>query len=149
MKTRLISAAIAIAIIVPLLIIGGKVFNLAVGLLAVLAYKEIVDLKVSHNKLPVIVQIIGLIDLLLIVFTSVNSADVSTIIRKGKYGHLETIGLGSTQTVLRVREVEYVNDTKLKFASGYKITLAPSSSISARTQDDSMCIPMAIYGINL
>jgi hypothetical protein len=88
-------------------------------------------------------------DLLLIVFTSVNSADVSTIIRKGKYGHLETIGVGSTQTVLRVREVDYVNATKLKFGSGYKITLAPSSSISARTQDDAMCIPMAIYGIKL
>ncbi len=69
MKTRIISAIVALAIIVPLLIIGGKAFILAAGILAVLAYKEIVDLKVSHNKLPVVVQIIGLIDLLLLVFS--------------------------------------------------------------------------------
>lgn len=69
MKTRIISAIVALAIIVPLLIIGGKAFIITAGILAVLAYKEIVDLKESHRKLPVVVQIIGLIDMLLLVFS--------------------------------------------------------------------------------
>jgi len=76
MKTRVISAIVAIAIFAPLLILGGKAFSLAAGILAVLAYKEIVDLKVSHGNLPVVVQIIGLIDLLLLVFSEFDGYSI-------------------------------------------------------------------------
>lgn len=76
MKTRIISAAIALAIVVPLLIIGGKAFALGVGILSVLAYKEIVDLKESHKKLPILVQIIGLINLLLLVFSEFDGYSI-------------------------------------------------------------------------
>ena len=44
MKKRVISAAIMIAIIVPLVIIGKVPFIILVGLVAVLAYKELSDL---------------------------------------------------------------------------------------------------------
>lgn len=76
MKTRIISAAVALAIVVPLLILGGKLFALGMGILAVLAYKEIVDLKESHKKLPAIVQIIGLVDLLLLVFSEFDGYSI-------------------------------------------------------------------------
>jgi len=76
MKTRIISAAVALAIIVPLLIIGGKAFAFAMGVLAVLAYKEIIDLKESHKKIPPVIQIIGLIDLLLLVFSEFDGYSI-------------------------------------------------------------------------
>lgn len=76
MKTRVVSAVVALAIIVPLLIIGGKPFALAMGILAVLAYKEIVELKESHNKLPILVQVIGLINLLLLVFSEFDGYSI-------------------------------------------------------------------------
>lgn len=76
MKTRIISAAVALAIVVPLLIIGGKAFALGVGILSVLAFKEIVDLKESHKKLPAIVQIMGLVDLLLLVFSEFDGYSI-------------------------------------------------------------------------
>lgn len=76
MKTRIISAIVALAIIVPLLIIGGKAFIIGAGLLAVLGYKEIVELKESHKKLPMVVQIIGLIDLLLLVFSEFDGYSI-------------------------------------------------------------------------
>lgn len=76
MKTRIISAVVALAIIVPLLIIGGKAFIFAAGVLAVLAYKEIIDLKESHKKIPVVMQIIGLINLLLLVFSEFDGYSI-------------------------------------------------------------------------
>ena len=69
MKTRIISAIVALAIIIPLLVIGGKAFIIAAGILAVLAYKEVIELKESHKEIPKLVQVIGLIDLLLLVFS--------------------------------------------------------------------------------
>ena len=76
MKTRIISAVVALAIIVPLLIIGGKAFTVAAGIIAVLAYKEIIDLKESHKKIPALIQIIGLIDLLLLVFSEFDGYSI-------------------------------------------------------------------------
>lgn len=61
MKVRLISAAVAIAILIPLIWVGGIPFAIGMGLLSVLAYKEIIDLKKSHNKLPDLVKVLGLI----------------------------------------------------------------------------------------
>ena len=61
MKVRLISAVIALAILIPLLYIGGVPFAIAIGILSVLAYKEILDLKKSHNEIPNLVKVLGLI----------------------------------------------------------------------------------------
>lgn len=76
MKTRIISAIVAIAIAVPLLILGGKPFIIFAGILAVLAYKEIVELKESHKKLPICIQVIGLINLLLLVFSEFDGYSI-------------------------------------------------------------------------
>ena len=49
MKKRLISAVVALAIFIPLLIIGGIYFKIAACVLAVLAMKEFLDLP-HKNK---------------------------------------------------------------------------------------------------
>ena len=67
MKIRVISAVVALAIFIPLILIGGIPFAIAAGILSVLAYKEILDLKKSHKKLPNGVKILGLIAILYLV----------------------------------------------------------------------------------
>lgn len=69
MKKRVISAAVLLAIIIPLIIIGKIPFALAVGIISMLAYKEIMDLY----KYPLIVKILGFISLISIVYSNFDS----------------------------------------------------------------------------
>ena len=64
MKTRLISAFIALIIIVPFILIGGYPFAFAISVLGILSYKEILDLKKSHQEIPILVKIFGLLSLI-------------------------------------------------------------------------------------
>ena len=50
MKTRVISAVIALMIFVPILLMGGIVFDIAVCILSVLALKEFMDIKETKKK---------------------------------------------------------------------------------------------------
>ena len=62
MKTRLISAAVAALIAVPLVYVGGFYFSFGVGLLAMLGYKELIDLRKSHQPLPKLMIFFGLVN---------------------------------------------------------------------------------------
>ena len=61
MKKRIISAIVALAIVVPLLIYGGKPFTLGVGVISILGLKEIIDLKKHHKKIPQMMAFIAYI----------------------------------------------------------------------------------------
>lgn len=69
MKKRLLSAGIMFLICIPLLLIGGVPFRILVGILGILAYKEFLDLK-GIKKYPLIVEIIGLLILLLLIYSN-------------------------------------------------------------------------------
>lgn len=69
MKKRIISALIMAIICIPLILIGGIPFRIGVGILAILAYKEIIDIK-GLNNYPKIVVILGLLVELLLVFSN-------------------------------------------------------------------------------
>ena len=69
MKKRIISAAIMLAICIPLIIIGGIPFKIGIGILAILAYKEFIDLKGIKNY-PRGVVIVGLVVMLLMVYSN-------------------------------------------------------------------------------
>lgn len=75
MKVRIISAAVAILIALPFVLIGGTFYKLAIGILAVLAFKEIYSLPKSHNKIPMIPAIIALVSLLFMVFVDYSGID--------------------------------------------------------------------------
>ena len=68
MKKRIISAVIATLIFAPIIYFGGRAFAIAMGLLSVLAYKELLDLKENAVEIPEIVKGIGLVDILLLIF---------------------------------------------------------------------------------
>ncbi len=73
MKQRIISAIVALAIIIPVIIIGGDVLIIALSLIAMLAYKEITDIKLIKNNIPTLVKVIGVFVYLLIVIKNVIS----------------------------------------------------------------------------
>lgn len=70
MKQRIISAIVALIIAVPLVMLGGTYFAVGVGLIAVLAYKELLDLKENAHEIPFVIKAIGLINTLLFVYSS-------------------------------------------------------------------------------
>lgn len=74
MKKRVLSAIIMIIIVVPVIYFGGNIFRLGVGILSILALKEIFDLKKSHNELPFLVQFIGMVALLFLVLAEYDGA---------------------------------------------------------------------------
>ena len=69
MKTRVISAAIAIAIVIPLFLLGGIPWAIGVAVVAALAYSEVVNLKGSHHPIPNEIKVLGFIGLEVIILS--------------------------------------------------------------------------------
>ena len=68
MKTRVISAIVALAIFVPIFLIGGDLFNLAVYVIAILGLKEFLDIRETRKPFPNFVKFISYVMLTLIIF---------------------------------------------------------------------------------
>lgn len=68
MKKRIISAIVMAIILIPLLILGGHFFAAAVGVIAALAYKEIVNLK--KEGYPKIMLLLGFLSLISLVLSN-------------------------------------------------------------------------------
>jgi len=57
------------AIAIPVIYFGGSYFSIFVGVISIIALKELTDLKLSHNKIPEIVFLLAAICLLLLIFS--------------------------------------------------------------------------------
>jgi len=113
MKKRIISAAVMIAILIPLMIIGGLPFKIAVGLIAIIGYKEFVSLKGLKNY-PAGVLISGLVALLSLVYS--NNDELFGIIGLNyKY-------LMFTALILLVPVVFYYNTKKYDYKDALELT---------------------------
>ena len=66
MKTRVISAIVALAIFIPIFIMGGLVFKITVGILTLLGFKEFIDIKETKKPLPNFIKIISYFFILMI-----------------------------------------------------------------------------------
>lgn len=77
MKKRIISAIIMMIILIPALIIGGVVFAGIIAMIGVLALKELMDLKESHHKVPDLIFLISIIDLLLLIFSDFDGYSIA------------------------------------------------------------------------
>lgn len=69
MKKRIISAILMAVICIPLIFIGGLPLRIGVGLLSILAYKEVIELKGIKNY-PASVVVSGLLIMILLVFSN-------------------------------------------------------------------------------
>ena len=76
MKKRILSAVVMLAIVIPVVWYGGDLFRLGVGIVSILALKEILDLKKSHHDLPIFVQLVAVIALLLIVLAEYDGYSI-------------------------------------------------------------------------
>ena len=79
MKVRLISASVALAILIPLLCVGGLPFTLGMLVLSILCYKEILDLKESHQKIPDFIKVAGLLSLIYLVTGNLKNGNIEII----------------------------------------------------------------------
>lgn len=74
MKTRLISALIAMLIFIPILFIGGTLFNVVVYIISVLGLYEFIKIKEEKKELPSFIKFISYILLSLIILFSSSKA---------------------------------------------------------------------------
>lgn len=70
MKKRIVSAIIMFLIIIPILIFGGIPYSLGVGVISLIAYKEMLDLRKNKNDYPNIVKLFGLISILYLIYSN-------------------------------------------------------------------------------
>lgn len=69
MRKRIVSAIIMLIILVPLIILGKIPFALGIGLISILAFREIAKL----NNYPIIVNLLSFISLISIVYSNFDS----------------------------------------------------------------------------
>jgi len=75
MKQRVISGLCMLAIVIPLIFIGGMAFAIAVGIISLFAYKEVVDLK--KDQIPNLIKGLGVIALLLLVYVTFDGYSIA------------------------------------------------------------------------
>ena len=74
MKTRVISALIAMLIFIPILIIGGHVFSFSVYVLSLIGLYEFIKIKDEKKEIPSFIKFISYILLsLMILFNSTKT----------------------------------------------------------------------------
>ena len=59
LKTRIISAVLALCVFIPIFIIGGTVFKIAVYIIAMLGLKEYLDVREKRKKIPDLIKLLA------------------------------------------------------------------------------------------
>lgn len=75
---KIIVAILLIAILIPLIIVGGNIFNIAIGLICAMAYKELTDVK-KDKKIPEFIKVLGLICLVYLVYVNNYNVNLPSI----------------------------------------------------------------------
>lgn len=76
MKQRVISAIVALAIAIPVLLIGGFIYDIGVVILSLLALKEFLKVREEKKELPIFINFISYIILTLIVVTGLKKNEM-------------------------------------------------------------------------
>ena len=77
MKTRIISALIALLIFVPIFIKGGFIFDFAIILVALLGLKEFIEIKETKKQLPIFIKLVSYIIMVLFLLVGTASEELS------------------------------------------------------------------------
>ena len=76
MKTRTISGAIIALVVAVLLYLGGVYFDIGAALAAIIAFKELLDVRKNYT-IPSMMKIIGLICMLLLTFVNIDGYSIA------------------------------------------------------------------------
>ena len=77
MKKRIMSAAVALIIFIPILIYGGIVFNIACYILTLLALREFLKARENHHKFPDFIRLIAYIMISFVYFSCVLNKNMT------------------------------------------------------------------------
>lgn len=72
LKVRIISAIVALIIVIPLLILGGIPYYIGVGVIGVIGFNEMLMLIDKEKKIPVFVKYISMLCFVLFILTGVK-----------------------------------------------------------------------------
>lgn len=73
MKKRIISAIIALIIVIPIIILGGTWFYFGAGVIGLLAYYEVITVKETEKKLPVFIKSIVMVSFIILMMSSMSN----------------------------------------------------------------------------
>lgn len=77
MKKRVLSASLMLIVFIPLLIIGGPLFNFGVYLVSLLALKEFISIKNEKKYVPSFIKFISYIILTLLILTNTQLKELT------------------------------------------------------------------------
>lgn len=80
MKIKVLSAVLMIAILVPVLFIGGDLFALIIGILGCFALYELIQLKKKEKEIPFLTIALAYLSTIYIIFSNYTSKDLSLLL---------------------------------------------------------------------
>ena len=104
MKTRVISALVVAAIAIPFIYLGGPLFVVAIGIVSILGFIEVINLPKSHQAVPLVPTIIALVALLVLVCTNF---DGNSLVYGATYARLIYLVLGLLIPTLFYKNEKY------------------------------------------
>ena len=72
LKVRIISAIVALIIVIPLLIIGGIPYYIGVGIIGIIGFNEMLTLIDKEKKLPTLVKYLSMLCFVLFILTGIK-----------------------------------------------------------------------------
>ena len=73
MKKRVISAIVALIIVLPIILIGGYAYYIGVGIISVIGFNELLKVREEEKKIPLVMKGITLISYLAIVMSAISN----------------------------------------------------------------------------
>ena len=73
MKKRVISAIVALIIVVPIILIGGYAYYIGVGIISVIGLHELLKVREEEKKIPMVMKGITLLTYLAIVMSAIST----------------------------------------------------------------------------
>lgn len=90
MRKRFVSTLILVVVFIPILLIGGNLFNMSMYILSMIALNEFLRIKESRKEIPIFIKSISFITFTFIVFAGITN---SSLIYKIDYRVLSSIFL--------------------------------------------------------
>lgn len=145
MKTRVISALIVAAIAIPFIYFGGPFFVVAIGIVSILGFIEVINLPKAHKPIPMVPTILALLALLLIICTNF---DGNSLVYGTTYARLIYLVLGLLIPTLFYKKEEYTTqDAFYLIGSVLFLGLAFNSLLLVRDRGLSLFIFLVLIPI--
>ena len=76
MRTRVISAIIALLIVIPIIFIGGIPFKIGVAIIGLLGLRELLKLRDEEKKIPLLIKTISYLSFLGLVLSNTGYSNI-------------------------------------------------------------------------